>query len=85
MHSVTHSIPQKIEIVQSNNVKAVPIDTNAPKRIFVAKNCDKYSTLSPKNTNFGKSTNYQTLLPSNKSNGGGKYPNAEITNDSIFL
>jgi hypothetical protein len=48
------------------HVEAAPIDTRAPKRLQV-KQSDRFSTLSPKNTTFCKSTKYQTLISNPKS------------------
>lgn len=68
--SLNEVIQPKRDIINSSPItmiEQVPIDTMAPKHLLVRKDIDGYSTLSPKNTTFGKSTKYQTIIQSQKS------------------
>ncbi len=62
----------------------MPIDNRAPKRISVKKLNSELSTLSPKNTTFGKSTKYQTIVNSQHSSIE-KHLNVHNISDSFNL
>ncbi len=67
---LNEAIHSKRDFINSSTitmVEQVPIDSLAPKHLGVRKDMDGYSTLSPKNTTFGKSTKYQTIIQSQKS------------------
>ena len=67
LQEVSKPARDKIESVPLVKVEQIPIDSHAPKRIPVHKQPDRFSTLSPKNTTFGKSTKYQTIVQSQPS------------------
>ena len=56
-----------MESIPMTIIEAAPIDSRAPKRIQIKKQSDRFSTLSPKNTTFCKSTKYQTVVSNPKS------------------
>lgn len=67
LNQVIHSKRDVINSSPLTLVEQIPIDSMAPKHLGVKKEIDGYSTLSPKNTTFGKSTKYQTIIQSQKS------------------
>ena len=67
LHEVIKPVRSNIETVPFCFVQTAAIDTHAPKRLVVNKHKDNFSTLSPKNTTFGKSTKYQTIVSGPKS------------------
>lgn len=82
LHQVNKPTRDKIESVPLVIVQPVPKDTRTPNKVPIRKPIDEYSTLSPKNTTFAKSTKYQTIVQTQKSNfDQEKNPD----NDSLFL
>jgi len=67
LNEVIHSKRDVINLSPLTLVEQIPIDSMAPKHLGIKKEIDGYSTLSPKNTTFGKSTKYQTIIQSQKS------------------
>ena len=67
INEVIHSKRDVINSSPVTIVEQIPIDTMAPKHLGVKKDIEGYSTISPKNTTFGKSTKYQTIIQSQKS------------------
>ena len=68
--TINELIHSKRDVINSSPVtivEQIPIDTMAPKHLGVKKDIEGYSTISPKNTTFGKSTKYQTIIQSQKS------------------
>ena len=57
-----------IESVPLTTIEHPPIDTLATKRVTVSRPSNEFSTLSPKNTTFCKSTKYQTVIHSQLTN-----------------
>lgn len=68
LHQVPKPSRDKIESVPLVIVQKVPIDTRTPQKVPVKKQQNPHSTLSPKNTTFARSTNYQTIDFSGQSN-----------------
>ena len=78
MQEVNKPGKAQIESVPFVKVEHIPMDNYAPKKIPVLKQSDRFSTLSPKNTTFGKSTKYQTIIQSQLSkNDKNKNANAQ--------
>lgn len=84
LHGILKPERDRIESVPLVIVSQVPIDTFAPHKIPVKKLMDGYSTISPKNTIYGKSTKYQTIIQSQKSNADNN-KEAENANDSLLF
>jgi hypothetical protein len=82
LHEVAKPIKEPIETVPFTIADPISIDQHAPKRISIKKQQDGYSTLSPKNTTFCRSTKYQTIISDMKSTGI-KNPTTENQNNSL--
>ena len=64
LHEVVQPERATIESIPLTTIEHAPIDTMASKRISVSRPSNEFSTLSPKNTTFCKSTKYQTVIHS---------------------